>query len=124
MELSGVFGLLLVLAIFLLLFNSLLSKEIYDWVPSTKKQILLYLLVWLVPIVGLILANKLGNLGWFRPRKSSGGNSAIAGGFMQADSIFNPGAKHTIEMIEEQKSELRREYQHADKDDKNDDENG
>ncbi len=39
---------------------------------------------------------------------------------MQADSIFNPSAKHTIEMIEEQKAEIRREYEHADKEDKND----
>ncbi len=113
----------LICTLFLVFFNVLLSKEIYYWVPSIKKKICLYLLVWLIPIVGIFLANKLGNLGLFRNRKSGGGTSAISGGFMQADSIFNPGRKHTIEIVEKQKSEVRREYKQADKEDKNDEKN-
>ncbi|GAB1258387.1 hypothetical protein NBRC116494_28890 [Aurantivibrio plasticivorans] len=119
METPKIYFLLLVLSLSLVFFNSLMSKAIYDWVPSIKKQALLYALVWLIPIFGLFLANKFGNLGWFRTRKSTGGTSSIAGGFMQADSIFNPGAKHTIDMIEKQKAEIRHDYKLDDKTDEN-----
>jgi len=123
MELPKIYILLLVLLLFQVIINSLLTKEIFSWIPSTKKQIWLCLLVWFVPVVGFFLANKFGDLGWLRRRKSSRGPSSIAGGFMAADSILNPGMKHTIEIIEQQKSEVRREYKQADKEDKNSDKN-
>ncbi len=119
MEMHKAYLLLLVPTLFLVFFNSLLSREIFNWVPSKKRQVFLFLLVWFVPIAGFLLANKLGNLGWFRTRKTGRGTSAIAGGFMQADSVFNPGMKHTIEIVEKQKSEIRSEYRQADKEDKN-----
>ena len=100
---------LIALSVLLMLFNSLLSKEIYYWVPSWKKKIFLYLLLWLVPIVGFFLANKIGDLQWFKPGKSKGGSASISGGLLQADSVFNPGAKNTIEMVEKQKADIVQE---------------
>ncbi len=113
MDVSKVGGLLLFSFILLVFFNALITREIYNWVPSIKKQIGLYLLVWFLPVVGLLLANKLGNIGWFKKRSNSGSDSAVAGGRMEADSVLNPGAKHRIEMIEKQKSEIHHEHKQA-----------
>ena len=114
MEISPPYLLLLVLALLLILFNSLLSKEIYYWVPTTTHKILLWLLVWCVPVLGFFLANKLGKLEWFKTNKSSDGSSAISGGLLQADAVFNPGARNTIEMVEKQKAEVHAEQQSGD----------
>ena len=86
------------------------SKEIYDWVPSARKQIILFFLVWFLPLIGIFFANKYGNLGLFDKQKSKNGDSAISGGFLLLHSIFNPGVKNTIEMVEKQKSDLKSEY--------------
>jgi hypothetical protein len=87
----------------LIFINCLLSKDIYEWTPSIKKQIGLYILVWFLPVVGLYLANKLWDLGRFAKRMPESGSSTISCGFMEMDSFFNPGVKHTIEAIEKQK---------------------
>lgn len=102
---------LLALAIVLVIFNSLLTREIYYWVPSRGKQLLLFLLVWCIPIIGFLLANKIGDLRWFAKGKSKGGSAAISGGLLQGDSIFNPGAKNTIEMVEKQQADSFQEEQ-------------
>ena len=99
MDLPQYYFVLLALSIVLLIFNSLLSREIYYWIPSKKKQLMLLVLVWCVPVIGFLLANKIGNLEWFTKKKSQGGSAAISGGLLQADSVFNPAAKNTIEMV-------------------------
>ena len=80
MDNPKLYGILLLAILILLFFNIMLSRDIYNWVSSVKKQILLYLLVRLQPIVGFFLANKLGNLGWFNKQKENGGSSVISGG--------------------------------------------
>ena len=104
------YSLLVVFVISLLYFNFMASKEIYDWVPSVRKQIILFFLVWFLPLIGIFFANKYGNLGLFDKQKSKNGDSAISGGFLLLHSIFNPGVKNTIEMVEKQKSDLNSEY--------------
>ncbi len=82
----------------------LTTKAIYYWVPDLKKQLLLYLLVWCVPIAGILVANKLGKLGLFKPISKETSGSIISVGFFEIDSVLNPGAKNRIEMIEKQQS--------------------
>ena len=82
----------------------LMTKEIFNWVPGLKKQILLCILVWCVPIVGILVASKAGKLGVFKPISKKTGDSLISVGFFEIDSVLNPGAKNRIEMIEKQRS--------------------
>ena len=116
MILSKFHILLIALAILLVLLNALASREIYHWTASVKKQIALHCLVWLLPVIGLYCANKLGKFDWFTKDKHSGDSSVIAGGFMEADAVFNPRMKHRIEMVEKQKVESRQEYCQTDRD--------
>jgi hypothetical protein len=104
------------LLLILIVFNSLITRDLYNWVLPVKKRVVLILLVWLVPVLGFFVANQLGNLGWFKSRKPEGGNSSIASGIMLADSVFNPGRRHTIEIIEKQKSEIQHEHKQVDDD--------
>lgn len=98
----------------LIYFNLLLCKEIYDWIPSVKKQVVLYMLVWFIPAIGFLLANKFGKLGWFNKRKTETGESSVAGGvFLQLHSVLNPGAKYTIEMKQKQKSGVMQERERS-----------
>ena len=106
-------------ALCLVFFNCLISKDIHEWIPSIRKQTGLYLLVWLLPVIGFYLANKLGNLGWFTHQRSENGNSVISGGLFEMDSFFNPGAKHSIEVIEKQKSGLYQQNKQSDDENKN-----
>lgn len=110
---------LTLIALCLVFFNSLLSKDIYQWVPSIKKQIGLYLLVWLLPIIGFYLANKFGKLGWLIKRRSKKKGSVASGGFLEMDSFFNPSTQYTIEIIEQQKSDMYQEDKQSDDEYKN-----
>ncbi|ARN73779.1 hypothetical protein [Oceanicoccus sagamiensis] len=117
---NPIYYVFLTLIVLILVFlNCLFSKDIYEWVPSIKNQIMLYLLVWLLPIIGCYLANKMGGLGWFAKRKSEIGNAVISSGFMEMDSVFNPGVKHTIELVEKQKYGMYQEKSQSDDKDKN-----
>ena len=97
----------LLFIILLITFNSLISRDIYNWIPSVQRKLALLLLVWLVPVLGFFLANRLGNLGWFKKVKTKGGASVVSGGFLEADAVFNPAARHTIEMREKQQAEIQ-----------------
>ena len=116
MTLSKFHILLIALALLLVLLNALASREIYLWTASGKRQMALHCLVWLLPVIGLYGANKLGNFGWFTKDRHSGDSSVIAGGFMEADAVFTPGMKHRIEMVEKQQAETRQEYCQTDRD--------
>lgn len=95
------------LGVFLLLFvNALMTKEIFTWVPLVRKQVAFLLLVWLLPVFGLLIVNRWGKMGWFAKKASQSGPAAVTQGFMEADAVFNPGMKHRIELVEKQKSEL------------------
>lgn len=104
---SGLFFLLLVF------FNSLISRDIQNWIPSIRKRVGLFLLVWLLPVLGFLLANKIGRLGWFKRERSQDGQSVIGRGFMEADSVLNPGVRHRIEMVDKQQSEIHHEDKQA-----------
>ena len=114
MENPVYYAFLTLAALCLMFFNCLLSKDIYEWTPSIRKQVGLYLLVWFLPIAGLYLANKFGNLGWFTKRKPEARGSTISGGLMEMDSFFNPGVKHTIEVIDKQKYGTYQEKKQSD----------
>ena len=115
MTLSKFHILMIALALLLVLLNALASREIYHWTASVKKQMALHCLVWLIPVIGLYGANKLGKFDWFTKDKHSGDSSVIASGFMEADTVFNPGMKHRIEMVEKQQAETRQEYRQTDR---------
>ena len=75
---------------------------------------MLCLIVWLIPVLGFFIANHLGNLQWFKVDKSDTGSSAISAGFLEADSVFNPGAKNTIEIVDKQDQQVQESMQYND----------
>lgn len=113
MENTGLMAFITLVVLVTLFFNVLATRDIYRWVPSIKKQIGLYCLVWCLPGIGLYLANKLADLGWLKPKSGAASDSVVAGGFMEVDSVLNPGAKHRIELMEKQKSEVHHEHKQA-----------
>jgi hypothetical protein len=113
MDDTGLIAFITITVLVTLFFNVLATRDIFRWVPSIKKQLGLYLLVWCLPIVGLYLANKFANLGWLKPKGGDGSDSVVAGGFMEADSVLNPGAKHRVELMEKQKAEVHHEHKQA-----------
>ena len=115
MENAQSVGLILAAALVLLFFNALMSRDVFNWVPTLRRQIAYYLLIWLLPIAGILLVNKLANIGWFQKQKADGDSSAVSAGFMEADSVFNPGMKHRIELVEKAKTELHQEQKGRDK---------
>ena len=100
-------GVLLVL--FYIFVNALLSKEIMQWEPSAKMRIILMVVVWLVPFVGAFFAYKSLGLDWFQRKKLSETNaqSNMSGALLEIDSIFNPGQRHVVE--QKQKEQVQRE---------------
>ena len=119
MKPSGFYILLTASVLLLVFFNCLISKDITEWIPSLKEKIGLYILVWFLPVIGFFLANRIGNLGWFSKKQSRSGETAITGGLLGLDEVFNPSTKYVVEAIEEQKSEIVEEQKHSDDNDKN-----
>jgi hypothetical protein len=109
LENNGLLGLASLLTLVIIFLNVLATRDIYRWVPTFKKQCGLWILVWCLPGLGLFLANKFGAMLWFTPRSDTTDSSTIAGGFMEADSVLNPGMKHRIELMEKQQAEIRHE---------------
>lgn len=81
-----------------ILINGFISKEIHQWVPSIQKRIALFICVWFVPFIGVAIAYKVLDLGWFKQKskKSAAGQNVVGGAFLEVDAIFNPGQKHVI----------------------------
>lgn len=81
-----------------ILMNAHISKEIYHWVPSIQKRLVLFFCVWFVPFVGIAIAYKILDLDWFmqKSKNASSGQSSIGGAILEVDAIFNPGQKHVI----------------------------
>ena len=114
MNAYGIYIVILTFALVLIFINCLMTRDLWSWVPPLKKRIGLTLAVWLLPILGLWLANKYGFLGWFKKRKA-GESSAIATGLMGMDSFFNPGMQHRMEIVEKRKSEVLRKNKRGQK---------
>ena len=83
-----------------------MSREIMVWVPSKKKKIKLLLLVWLVPVFGLSMANKKGQLGLYEETNQTGSSESVGMGLLEIEAVFNPGAKHRIEAVQEHKVQV------------------
>ena len=104
---SGVIVLIYVIS------SAKLSKEILKWEPSLVKRISLVLIVWLIPIVGGVVAFKHLGLDWFKKRskKSSGAQNVMSGSLLELDVMFNPGARHIIEARQKEHVELSEDGQ-------------
>lgn len=83
-----------------------MSREIMVWVPDKKRKLKLLLLVWLVPILGLRLANKKAELGLFEAKKQSGSVESMGMGLLELEAIFNPGVKHRVEAVQQHKVQV------------------
>ena len=59
-----------VVVLFHIISSAILSKEILKWEPSLVKRIALVLIVWLIPIVGGVVAYKHLGLDWFKKRSN------------------------------------------------------
>jgi hypothetical protein len=102
-----------VIILFYVISSAKLSKEILKWEPSLVKRISLVLIVWLIPIVGGVVAYKHLGLDWFKKRsnKSNGAQNVISGAFLELDVMFNPGARYIIEARQKEHVELSEDGQ-------------
>lgn len=92
-----------ILAVALLAANIFLTYEALRWVPfSVSKRLGVCALIWLLPVVGAVIAARLLKLAFFKRTAYSGG--ATGAGLMEADAIFNPQARHYIEYKHEKAS--------------------
>ena len=81
-----------------LFINVQLSKEVLQWEPSLGKRTLLLLIIWCIPFLGAVFANKNLGLNQFKEKnKTSASEQGIASGLLELDAIFNPGTRHIIE---------------------------
>ena len=101
--------------------NAKLTYELFLWVPKGIKRFLMLLAVWLLPMVGAVIAYKRLELDWFtaekdkKSNKKTGGQTMVSGALLEADSIFNPGQRHVIEARQEEQVELSESGQMHDK---------
>lgn len=90
-----------------LIFSVILSREVMTWPRlSFVKRSFLLLAIWLIPVVGAVIAYKAVKLDWFR--KTTSGGSVPANIFGEVDAAFNPGARHTMEVRQEVRVEQRK----------------
>jgi hypothetical protein len=95
------------LGLVLAFINAMLTKEVLMWIPSRRKQALLIVLVWVVPLIGAVIVYRSAELTWFQKSKDDpGGGSSVAGGLLGLDSFFNPGARHTLETMQAEHVEV------------------
>lgn len=88
-------------------FGVILSREVRTWPRlSFVKRSFLLLAIWLVPVVGAVIAYKAVKLDWFRKTTSSG--SVPVSIFGEVDAAFNPGARHAMEARQEIRIEQRK----------------
>ena len=50
----------------MLLLNFAMSRDVINWVDSRRTKAALLLLIWVLPGIGFYLANRFGQLGWFK----------------------------------------------------------
>jgi hypothetical protein len=101
-----------------ILMNAHISKEIYQWVPSLQKRLVLFLCVWFIPFVGVAIAYKTLDLDWFKQKNkiTSSGQGSVGGAFLEIDAIFNPSQKHVAEAKQKQVIEKKEDGEMHDKD--------
>jgi hypothetical protein len=108
MENQSLTNLGMFVALVLVLVNAIITKDIVMWVPSLGKRIVLILGVWLLPLIGAVIAYFSAELTWFRKSSNtSDGPGSIAGGLLGLDSFFNPGSRHTLETVQKEHVEER-----------------
>jgi hypothetical protein len=86
----------IIVAIIMLIINSVLTYETIQWIPFPPvKRFAICCLIWLLPVIGAVIAYQL--LGFKTSKNDSGLGEAILG----MDAIFNPQARHLIEYRQE-----------------------
>jgi hypothetical protein len=107
---NSILVLLLPLALILLfIFNLMFTKVILNWEPKASKQGGFLLILWLLPLLGMIYIYRKFDLRWFKGKSDSKGSGTVGMGFMEMDAIFNPSARHQIEARKEEKIERRQD---------------
>ena len=106
MNLENSFFIIGILTLIHILFCISYSKDIYYWVPALKNKILMLLALWLIPIIGVVFIYRHKKFSHMRSYKEGNteNDNAISSGMLEIDSVFNPGARHFIEAIKEQKT--------------------
>lgn len=97
--------LLIILLVYHVTSGIYMTREILAWVPDKKRRFKLLMYLWLIPVVGINLANRKGRLGLFEESNdlpTSSSRTALLG----LEEILNPGVKNHIEAIEKQRTEL------------------
>lgn len=60
------YAFLVFFVIVVLLLNFVMSRDVINWVDSRRTRAGLLVLIWTLPGIGFVLANRLGHLGWFK----------------------------------------------------------
>lgn len=77
METNTIIGLIGITVLLLIFFNGLATKELIDYpLCSQSKKILWFLLIWFVPILGLIIVHRVLKIGW-ASSSTTGGDGSI-----------------------------------------------
>lgn len=103
-----VFAALLILS--QLVLNILLSREIILWIPSPREKLLLILLLWLFPLLGVVVVWRKVRPDWFqREPGEPGSKSSVSSGLLALDAIFNPGSAHVLDAQKRSEVTIRME---------------
>lgn len=84
------------------------SKLIIYEEPQWNRRLVLFILLWLLPLVGAVFVFKALHLNWFRNEDGSNRTGGIAFSFLELDAVFNPGAKEVLEEQRRTKVETRK----------------
>ncbi len=105
MQINTIIVISLIISIVYFLINSIMTAEIIAWVKPKKRVISLLLLLWLVPFVGAYLIHQKDDISpiWnYKPNSVSNAGVQVSSCFLAIDVIFNPAAKHLIELVEQE----------------------
>ena len=96
--------------LFLMVLNSLLSREVCHWIPQASEKVWLLLLIWLLPVIGILLVYRRVRPGWFGPEhQGDNSGSPVSSGLLALDAIFNPGSAHVLDARKRSEVTIRME---------------
>ena len=93
-----------------LILNVLLTREIVLWIVQRREKFLYILLLWALPVVGVIVAWRRVKPEWFSgepgDRRDRG---TVSSGLLALDAIFNPGSAHVADVQKRSEVTIRME---------------
>lgn len=97
--------------------NIFLSRDIINWVPTIRERLVLFILLWLLPVFGFLLVYRKIGPGWFEKEiDEPGQGSSASTGLLALDAIFNPSSAHVLNAQKKSDITIRMEGEMYDRD--------